>query len=205
MSFFQRVIGLFYVLLVLFLTCSFGLFLLHKISFDQAITFIYLIYSDEQLRIIFGSATGLLLVVNFAFFKLFTRNSKKEKIIAFDNPSGRVSVALTALEDLVKRMTVKLSEVRDVKSSITTSKKGLKIKIRLVLCSEVNIPEVTSRVQDSVKKKIQDTIGLDEAVDIAIYVGKIVPEPSKKEKQQDKVEPKQENLEPNIPFQGYRA
>jgi len=100
-------------------------------------------------------------------------------IIAFDNPGGRVSVSLNAIEELIKRIISRFSEVREVKSRVSVSRKGLHIKVRLILRAEGSIPEVTSRVQDAVKSKIQDTIGIDEPIDVAIYVGKILPDQGK--------------------------
>jgi len=76
--------------------------------------------------------------------------------------------------------------------------------VKLILRAEGSIPEVTSRVQDSVKRKIQDTIGIDEPIDVAIYVGKILPDQGK-EKRQSKKEDAPKEPEQNVPFQGYRA
>jgi uncharacterized alkaline shock family protein YloU len=204
MKFFTRVAVLFYVTLVLFLSCFLLMFIGNLINYENVTDVFYAIYVDNTLKMVTGIVALILLLMNFIFYRLFSINVRGEKIIAFDNPSGRVSVSLVALEDLVKRRVAKLPEIKEVKASITASKKGLNIKSRLAFRSEVNIPEITSRVQEIIKKKIQDTIGIDEPVDVSIYVGKILPE-KVKEKHHKEKEEKEERSDSNIPFQGYRA
>ena len=145
-----------------------------------------------------------MLLFNFLFYRLFSINARRERVIAFDNPSGRVSVALDALEELLRRMITKSPEIKEAKVALRASKKGLYVKIRMVLCAEVNIPEITSKVQELSRRKIQDIIGLDEPVNVTVYIGKILPD-RVKEKRSSKKEEIEEKSETTIPFQGYRA
>lgn len=162
------------------------------------------IAGDETLKLVYGSLAGVLLFLNFIFYKNFSVNVRRGKNIAFDNPAGRVSVSLFALEDLIRRLISKWTEVREVKVGVTASKKGLETKIKLVLRSEANIPGLTSRIQDSVKEKIQDTIGLDEAVSVLVFIGKIIHE-REKEKSTKKIKEVKEEPQPTIPFREYRT
>jgi uncharacterized alkaline shock family protein YloU len=203
-KFLTRVAVLFYVTLTMFLGSFIILFVLNYIDMQNFINLWIFIYQDEALRMICAAGAGSMLFLNFIFYRAFTVNIHKEKTIAFDNPAGRVSVSLGAIEDLTKRVISRESEVREAKSRISVSKKGLLIKIRLVLRAEGSIPEVTSRVQELVKKKIQKTIGLDEPIEVAIYVGKILPDQGGEKKQPKNEEP-QKDPQQNVPFQGYRA
>jgi len=203
-KFLTRIAVLFYVTLIIFLSSLVLLIAFNYIDLRNVLGLIVLVHYDETLRMIFAIGAGALLLLNFMFYQIFTVNVRKEKIIAFDNPAGRVSVSLVAIEDLTKRIISRVSEVREVKSNISVSKKGLQIRIKLILRAEGSIPEVTSRVQELVKRKIQDTIGLDEPIEVAIYVGKILPD-QEKEKSRPKKENAQKEPEQNVPFQGYRA
>lgn len=205
MNFFQRIIVLFYVTLTLFLGGFLLLFATNWIGFKGVMDILYYIYHDENLKIAFTSLSAALIVINFIFYNMFSVNVHRDKIIAFDNPSGRVTVSLFAMEDLVRRMIGQLAEVRDSKVSISASRKGLTVKIRLVLGSDENIPDVTSQLQAQVTKKIQDTIGIDEPIDVSIYVGKIFLEKPKQGPKNKEEAKKDEKTPPNIPFQGYRA
>ena len=204
MTILTRFAVLFYVTLVLFASCFILLFVFNVVHLNQIMEALYMIYFDYTLRRIIGAVAVGLLFINFMFYRLFSVNTHRDKIIAFDNPAGRVTVSLTALEDLVKRTIIRLSEIKDVRINITASKKGLNIKSKLILRSEVNIPEITSKVQEFIRKKIQDMIGIDEPLNVAIYIGKIIPEPIKGKRQQ-KEEEVEEPPSPTVPFQGYRA
>ncbi|MFT5170130.1 MAG: putative alkaline shock family protein YloU, partial [Candidatus Omnitrophota bacterium] len=172
----------------------------------------YLAYNDENSRIAFAILAGVVFIMNYLFYSLFTINVHRDKTIAFDNPEGRVSVSLAALEDLVKRTIHSVEEIKDGKSNIVASKKGLHVKIRLSIRSDVSIPEMSSQVQELVKDKIQDTIGIDEKVDIAVYISKIIAESTLKTRKKEGVVKKSkedknkgEDQEPQVPFQGYLA
>lgn len=204
MNFFKRIAVLFYVTMVLFLGSFAFLFVLHYIDVRSVHQLLAMIYYDETLRIIFAISAGVLLLLNYVFYQAFTVSSHKGGTIAFDNPSGRVNISLVAIEDLIKRVIIQTPEVREVKSKISVSKKGLQIKTTLILRAEGSIPEVTSRVQELIKKKVQEAIGLDEPIDVSIFVGKILTDQGR-EKRQAKKEKEPKDPEQNVPFQGYRA
>lgn len=201
MNFLTRMATVFYVTLVLFVACGIALFVSHLLRLEQVVDFLYIIYVDNTLRLIFGVLAGILLLKNFVYYRLLSASVRRDKMVAFDNPSGRVSVSLSALEDMVKRNVRRLPEVKDVKPDIFASKKGVQFKIRLHLFSEVNIPDITSKVQELVKKKVQEMIGLDQSIDVTIFVGKISPDGVKGKA----VEEPQDPPATNVPFQGYRA
>ena len=203
MKFFTRIAVLFHVTLILFMCSFMGLFALNWIVLSDIQDLFFVAYFDENLRIIISVLAGIMLFVNFVFYKVFSVNQHRDKIIAFDNPSGRVSISLAALEDMVKRKINKVDEIKDGKANITASKKGLHVKVRLVLCSEVNIPEIASKVQDMITRKVQDLIGLDDPINVAVYVGKILPEKIKEKSEE--VSEIEKKSEINVPFQGYRA
>ena len=211
MNFFKRLTVLFFVTLNLFIASTIALYVANVLQYENVSNLVYLSYYDDNVRIAFGALAGIIVVMNFVFYKLFTINVHRDKTIAFDNPEGRVSVSLAALEDLVKRTIHDVDEVKDSKTKIVASKKGLHISMRLAIRSDVSIPAMISQVQDLIKDKIQDTIGLDEKVDITVYVGKIVPDiktevKKKKKKSDDNAESKPEDGgEPTVPFHGYRA
>lgn len=203
MKFIIRIAVLFYVTVLLFLGVSVGLYALNFLTASVVSEFLKVAYSDPDLRIMLGVLSGMILLMNFVFYRIFSVKITKEKVIAFDNPAGRVTVSLQALEDLVKRILMKSTEITDVKPKLSASKKGLTVKIRLILKSDVNIPALTSRVQEVVKRKIQDTIGIDEDVTVSIFVGKIIPEEVSFESEKPKGQP-QEKGDVQVPFQGYR-
>lgn len=205
MKFFTRIIVLFYVTLIMFIGVSILLLVLNILNLENIVGNLRGVYHDHELRLFFGILALIILFMNFLFYKMFSVNTHREKIIAFDNPSGRVSVSLVALEDMIKRKLFKLPEINEVKPTIVATKKGLFVKLRIVFASEINIPEATSKVQEIVKRKVHDTIGIDEPVNITIYVGKIMPEQVNEKDLSAKLTGGTEPSEANIPFRNYRA
>lgn len=204
--FFKRLAVLFYVTVTLFYTCFMLLYVSNIIDYKTLSSFCYAIYVDDTLKLIVGSIAGVILFINLMFFKFFSVSSRRDKIIAFDNPSGRVTVSLLALEDLVRKMLESHTEIKDAKIRMHASRKGIQVIIRLVIKSEVSIPELTSLIQSSVKKKIHESIGVDERVEVTIFVGKILSNMKNAKKNlSDKNNQVKTDDNLHIPFEGYRA
>lgn len=199
MNFIQRMLVLLYVTIMLTLSSTMLLILFGYISLNEINYFFYAITHIENLRITWEIIAGTLIVINFVFFKVYTVNVHRDKTIAFDNPSGRVVVSLFALEDLIKRTVIKNSVVRDSKPTIIATSKGLQIKVKIALQADVNIPDTALQIQNLIVKKVQDVIGITEPINVSIVVSKILTD------QQKEKTGSGDKLEPNIPFQGYRA
>lgn len=159
------------------------------------------LYTDEQARWLLGG-TGLgLLALNSMFMRAIIGEETRGKTIAFDNPSGRVTVSLSAMEDLVRRLVSREPEVKEVRSTISARKRRLEADVRVVLNADSNIPDLTQRLQDMVRSKIQDTIGLEESVVVRMHVTKIVMDYKNKA---DKEKGRGLKMDDSLPFQGYR-
>lgn len=204
MKFLMRIGVSFYVLTISMLSAVLLLFVSHTIRSQDVFLFLSLIYEDLEMRMIFGSTSLLFIFLSFIFARIISGGRQKERTIAFDNPSGRVTVSLGAMEDLVQRLTHKVPEIQDVKSNIIANKKGLVVDTRLVLCADTNIPEVTGRLQTLIKNKIQDTVGLDETVVIKVHIAKIISDKIKIKRTKNPAEEKEEKSPESFPFPGYR-
>ncbi len=89
MKLLKRLAVLFYVTMMLFLSSFILLFVLNFIEVRGVLSFLSIIYVDETLRILFAIISGVLLLINFIFYRTFTVNIRQGRTIAFDNPSGR--------------------------------------------------------------------------------------------------------------------
>jgi hypothetical protein len=144
--------------------------------------------------------TGLLLIlISFSFAQLILGRFQREKTIAFTTSSGEVTIALSAVEDLIRRLAGIMPEIKELRPDVIATKKGILVDLRVVLKSEANIPELTSRLQDITRSKIQDVLGIEEQIVIRIHVTKIISieERDRKRREIEKEE------QPTIPFSGY--
>ena len=160
-----------------------------------------LIYSqsNQNSRIIIGLSGALLVLISFAFAQIILGKFQREKTIAFTTPSGQVTISLSAVEDLIRRLAGIIPEVKELRPNVVASKKGIIVDMRVVLHSEANIPELTSRLQDITKSKIQEVLGLEEQIIIRIHVAKIAHD----EKDNHRKKEFEKEDHPTIPFSGY--
>ena len=205
MKFFTRIAILFYVVTIstlgaLIITSA---FVIDQPLIGRINDHLQILASDIQLRIVVGLTGLLFILLSLVFARIISGARQKERTIAFDNPSGRVSISLIAMEDMVKRLILREPEIKEGRPNIIATKKGLDIEARLVLKADVNIPEVTSRLQNLIKDKIQEMIGIEETVTVRIHVVKLISEENKPKRGNKSDYP--DNPETSIPFQGYRA
>jgi len=156
------------------------------------------IQQNPHSRIILSLIGILIVLISISFAQSVLGKMQREKNIAFPTPTGEVSIALSAVEDLIKRLVLQVPEIKNLRPDVVVGKKGIVVNLRIDLRSESNIPDLTERLQELVKNKIRDMLrGIDEPILVKIHVAKIVLSEEKK-----KGEP--ETGEPNIPFYGYR-
>lgn len=158
-------------------TLAGGLFIavsLNIIPQDAIVDAVNAIYTTTNVRLILGITGILLIFISLTVVQVTMGKIKREKTIAFENPDGQVTISLTAIEDFIKRALRQLPEVKELKPNVRASKKGITIVNRVVLFSDINIPETTEKIQNIVKTRVQDMLGVEEPINIRVHVVKIV-------------------------------
>lgn len=171
----------------------------NPIQSQEIIDFISYIQNSPSFRIAVGMSGALLILISSWLAELILGRFQREKTIAFPTASGEVTIALSAVEDLIKRLTVFIPGIKELRPDVIASKKGIIVDLRVVLKSEANIPELTDRLQEITRSKIQEVLGIEEQIIIKIHVVKITAQEDKDKKRKDVL--KEE--EPTIPFGGY--
>lgn len=192
-----RLAIVFYVTILWVTSIVVMLFVLHAFDFDTVKDLLFMVYDDQRLRaIVFAIACGIIFI-SFLLENLIYGRRRMERTIAFDNPSGQVTVSLAAIEDLIRSLTAQLPEIKEIKPFLTANKKGIDAQVRLVLRAQVNIPDLTAKLQDSIRRKIEEAIGMEGKITIHIHVAKMMLE-------EGKLKSSVEIEQPQIPFRGYR-
>ncbi len=193
-------IAVFFYILIIWLTGAIVLlFVAHKLDLETIQKLLEMIYFDTQSGAIAGICAGGIMFMSFLLARLIYGRRQMERTIAFENPNGGVTVSLTALEDLIKRLIVQLPEAKEIRPHMIATRKGLEIDIKLVLRHEANIPDLTSRFQDLVRRKIEEAVGMEGKINIRIHVIKISLEDIKSKHKEEFQPPAQ------APFHGYRS
>lgn len=165
------------------------------------ITDIFVYMQDSvNTRIILALSGILLIVISFSFAQLILARFQREKTIAFTTSSGEVTVALSAVEDLLRRLAAVIPEIKELKPDVIASKKGIIVDLRVILKSEANIPDLTIRLQDLARARIQEVLGVEEQIIVKIHIAKIISgdDRDKRRKEFTQEEPQA------IPYSGYR-
>jgi len=193
-----RMAIIFYVTILWVASLTVMLFVLHVIDFNTVKNILYIVYDHRKLRIIvFAIACGIILV-SFLLENLIYGRRRMERTLAFDNTSGRVTVSLAAIEDLIKSLTLQLPEIKEIKPFLMANKKGIDAHVKLILRSSANIPDLTTKLQDLIRRKIEETTGMEGKINIRIHVAKMILGDYKSKRPVDIVE------QTPIPFHGYR-
>ncbi|MFA6378553.1 MAG: alkaline shock response membrane anchor protein AmaP [Candidatus Omnitrophota bacterium] len=177
-------------------------FAAHWIRFEEISYFLTLAYGNQHICLFIIVASVGSVLLSFFFSRVIIGVQKKERTIAFENPAGRVSISLSALEDMIKRNVLRVSDVKEIKSVIRATKKGIDVTCRLVLKAEGNIPETTLRIQELIKGRVQEILGLEENITVKLHIAKIFSQTDKE--RADKGEEPRDFSELSVPFKGYR-
>lgn len=165
----------FYTVVFLAIGCGLILLVLNRVptnDFERAMEYLY---SNMNLRISIGLVGLLVIIYSIVALQVALGTMQREKTIAFENPSGQVTVSLSAIEDFIRRTSDHMPEVKELRANVTAGKKGINVINRAVIYSDTNIPEVTEKIQAMLKNKIQEMLGIEEAINVKIHIAKIVP------------------------------
>ena len=191
---------LFYTIILALLGTIAIAFAFHLIDIKDLMMQLGYVYDDTRMRVVTALSGVLFILLSFTAAQIITGKIQREKTIAFSNPNGQVTVTLSAVEDLIKRLANQLTEIKDAKASVKATKKGIDIRMRVVLRSETSIPDFTARLQDLIAGKIQEVFGIDEPIIVRIHVAKIVTSEDKTKKKPEKTA--SEDIQ--IPYQGLK-
>jgi hypothetical protein len=181
-------------MIVIALAFSFGSLQPQALQYiNNALAFVQ---GSSNVRIALGVSGLLLILVSISFAQVILGKFRREKTIAFKTGSGEVTIALSAVEDLIRRITYLIPDVKELRPDVRAHKKGLTVDLRVVLKSEANIPGLTERIEEIAKTKIQEVLGLEEQVFINTHIAKIISTEEKDKRKKD-------DIQPTIPFSGY--
>ena len=160
---------------------------------------IAMVQNSDYLRTITGLSGLLVILVCIKTIQNSLAKSQREKTIAFEGTYGQVSIGLSAVEDMIKKLLLEFKELKDVKPHVTASKKGLQVILRIILSSFTNIPEFTGKIQNLVRERLQSMLGIEEEILIKVEVRKILYSDIKTMKQEV------EETNPYIPYRDFQA
>ncbi len=197
----MRTIGIvFYTTILMLIGAALIIFSLMKLQPQDIVCIFTSLQNNLSSRLIIGLSGILLMLISFSLAQIILGKFQREKTIAFSTASGQVTIALTAIEDLIKRLIGIIPEIKELRPYVIATKKGsIIVDLKVVLKSEANIPELTGQLQDIVKTKIQEVLGTEEQPFIKVHIMKIAGYEDRDRKRKEI----EKDDSPRVPFAGY--
>ena len=173
MNFLKRITTLVYALLLIGSGTLFILLAVNTFSVDYWSDMVSIISDNSSYRAAIGVAGGILFIIGVIAPIRLGKKIKSSKMVGFKNPDGEVTVAITAIEDYVKKIAKGIAGIKDVRSKVLVNKKGINITAKISMSAGANIPESTERVQMEIKHKIQEMLGVEEKINTTVHINKI--------------------------------
>jgi len=97
----------------------------------------------------------------YCFFFLFRNLNSKKGFIMQKTDNGQLSISIRAMENLVAKCVDQHEEIKVVSSSISNTRDGVVVSLRIGLANGVSIPLAVNALQKQIKQYIQACSGID--------------------------------------------
>jgi uncharacterized alkaline shock family protein YloU len=188
MKLFNALVLIFYTLLILLMGVVFISVSLGIITMENVSEVVSLFYNDANLRLSLGISGLLLIIIGLGVVQLALTKIQREKTIAFDSPHGQVSISLAAIEDFIRRLFRMSPDIKELRPVCIATRKGIEILNKVALWQDAKIPEVTERIQSTIKFRLKQILGIEESIIVKVHVVKILPKDIHKSKETKETE-----------------
>ena len=122
----------------------------------------------------FAIAGSALLLLGAIWLVSAIEHHYRTRSVSFSGPGGLVRVHLSAIEDfLVNEIRQRIKAVKRIRVSTIIAPKGLQVYNQVIIWAGYDIPTTTGKIQDLVKRLLQDTIGVERLGEIKVLVYRI--------------------------------
>ncbi|BCJ85919.1 alkaline shock response membrane anchor protein AmaP [Effusibacillus dendaii] len=115
----------------------------------------------------------LLLAVSLRFLFLRSGKTREQQAISHKTELGDVRISFQTIESLTERAVRLVKGINDLKTKVRLSESGIRIAIRVTVDPDLEIPQLTSTVQQKVKDYVESTTGVT-VENVVVYVSDVV-------------------------------
>jgi len=178
---FNNLIFVLFLVIIIFisgilLSLSLRLFSLENLFFKTN----YLIYSNLFNQIILG-LIGVLLII-LAIYLIWKKGqyNKEDLSITQKTSFGEIKISINSIKHLTLKVIKGMGEIKEARPEINILKTGgINIDLHLSVKQDVNIPELSEKIQRKLKEYLLETGGI-ETKEIKIHIDKIFYEDKEK-------------------------
>lgn len=117
-----------------------------------------------------------ILIMSLQLLSTAFRRRREHEIIIQETGLGRVEIAATALENVIRRAARQVRDVREVKPVLRCDRDGLGIFLHLNVNPEAHIPSVTQEIQQIVQEYLEEKVGVH-VIQVGVRVDSVSIEP----------------------------
>ncbi len=155
-----RILLTIYILAFIFLSgvvlaCAWGL-----IDIIHPKFWVDMLYGNTAVKIIASAIALIVIVMSLKFMFTGARERKIKTKTLKETDTGSIKISVLALQDMVNRFVTEIHEIRNYKTNIVTTDKGIDIELSLAVLPGTNIPELTGSLQAGVKDNIETLSGI---------------------------------------------
>ena len=133
----------------------------------------YALYNSILNQIMLGLMAFLLFSLAIYLIQKKNRLNTLNLSVTQKTSFGEVKISLNSLKHLIFKVLKKIEKIKESKSSINILRTGgINIDVHLVLKEDVNIPEISEKIQKELKDYLLETTGI-EVKEIKIYIDKV--------------------------------
>lgn len=124
-------------------------------------------------QIVVGGIGLIFIVIGIVTPYRLSKSIKRDRMIAFQNPDGEVTVSLLAVEEYVRKLASEIPGVKDVKARVISGKKGINVITSMSLSGGPNIPELSEMMQVMLRTNVQNMLGVEEKILVKLHINKL--------------------------------
>ena len=133
----------------------------------------YSFYNNALNQIMLGLTALLLFFLAIYLIQKKNRFNTLNLSVNQKTSFGEVKISIDSLKYLILKVLKKIEEIKESKPSISVLKTGgIDLGLHLILKQDVNIPEISEKIQKKLKDYLLETSGI-EVKEVKIYIDKV--------------------------------
>lgn len=141
--------------------CLSGIAIIAALGRPEPLEYFTLALSTPSNRIIFGIvAIALLVIATLTLISSLKVNTKPTSISVVNTLVGEVTITVPAIKVIIMKAIKKVEGIKEVKTSVNSNAEGLIVNLHIMIDPELSVPETSKKIQDIVKKYLEEIGGL---------------------------------------------
>jgi uncharacterized alkaline shock family protein YloU len=118
---------------------------------------------------------AVLALLSLRFFYISIRRDRRRSLRSIDQRTefGDIQISLETIENLSHKAVARIRGIKDVKTRIRVTEKGLEINVRALVDGEMAIPPLTEEVQKQVHDYVGEITGIPVSY-VSVYIANLV-------------------------------